>query len=339
MQTKLPLISIRGMKKKENKNVSGKAKDVILSQAEGQAQGEYHTSVLLHECIEGLAIKPEGVYVDVTFGGGGHSAAILQKLGKKGNLFAFDQDADALNNAPADERFTLIHANFRNLKRFLRVHNVPGVDGILADLGVSSWQFDTAERGFSYRFDGPLDMRMNRLTEKTAATVLNTYGADDLQKMFGEYGEVRNAKTLANAIVDARSSQPLETIGDLKSIAEQNRMGEAHKYLAQVFQAIRIEVNEELGALKDFLQQSVEVLNPGGRLVVLTFHSLEDRLVKNLIKNGNFEDEPAKDFFGHFKLNLKAVNKKPITATTEELKQNSRSRSAKLRIAEKVETK
>ncbi len=313
------------MKKKENEN--GPAK---------QAQGEYHTSVLLHECIEGLAIKPDGVYVDVTFGGGGHSAAILQKLGKKGKLFAFDQDADALNNAPADERFTLIHANFRNLKRFLRVHNVPGVDGILADLGVSSWQFDTAERGFSYRFDGPLDMRMNRLTEKTAATVLNTYSADDLQKMFGEYGEVRNAKTLANAIVDLRSSQPIETIADLKSIAEQNRMGEAHKYLAQVFQAIRIEVNDELGALKDFLQQSVEVLNPGGRLVVLTFHSLEDRLVKNLIKNGNFEDEPAKDFFGHFKLNLKAVNKKPITATNEELKQNSRSRSAKLRVAEKI---
>ena len=318
------------MKKKENKNVTP-------GEGEGRQLGEYHTSVLLHECIEGLAIKPDGVYVDVTFGGGGHSAAILQKLGKKGKLFAFDQDADALNNAPADERFTLIHANFRNLKRFLRVHNVPGVDGILADLGVSSWQFDTAERGFSYRFDGPLDMRMNRLTEKTAATVLNTYGADDLQKMFGEYGEVRNAKTLANAIVDLRSSQPIETIADLKSIAEQNRMGEAHKYLAQVFQAIRIEVNDELGALKDFLQQSVEVLNPGGRLVVLTFHSLEDRLVKNLIKNGNFEDEPAKDFFGHFKLDLKAVNKKPVTATSEELKQNSRSRSAKLRVAEKTQ--
>ena len=318
------------MKKKENKNVTP-------GEGEGRQLGEYHTSVLLHECIEGLAIKPEGVYVDVTFGGGGHSAAILQKLGKKGKLFAFDQDADALNNAPADERFTLIHANFRNLKRFLRVHNVHGVDGILADLGVSSWQFDTAERGFSYRFDGPLDMRMNRLTEKTAATVLNTYAVDDLQKMFGEYGEVRNAKTLANAIVDARSSQPFETIADLKSIAEQNRMGEAHKYLAQVFQAIRIEVNDELGALKDFLQQSVEVLNPGGRLVVLTFHSLEDRLVKNLIKNGNFEDEPAKDFFGHFKLDLKAVNKKPVTATSEELKQNSRSRSAKLRVAEKTQ--
>jgi len=312
------------MKKKENK-------DVILSVAEG-----YHTSVLLHECIEGLAIKPEGVYVDVTFGGGGHSAAILGKLGKKGKLFAFDQDQDALKNAPSDKRFTLIHANFRDMKRFLRMHNALGVDGILADLGVSSWQFDTAERGFSYRFDGPLDMRMNRFAEKTAAEVLNTYSADDLQKMFGEYGEVRNSKTLAHAIVNLRSSQPFETIGDLKSIAEQNRMGETHKYLAQVFQAIRIEVNDELGALKDFLLQSTEVLNEGGRLVVLTFHSLEDRLVKNYIKHGNFEDEPAKDFFGNIKLSLKAINKKPVTATDKELKENSRSRSAKLRVAEKV---
>jgi 16S rRNA (cytosine1402-N4)-methyltransferase len=313
------------MKKKENENEPAK-----------QAQSGYHTSVLLHQCIEGLAIKPEGVYVDVTFGGGGHSAAILQKLGKKGKLFAFDQDQDALQNAPDDKRFTLLHANFRDLKRFLRLHDAIGVDGILADLGVSSWQFDTAERGFSYRFDGPLDMRMNRFAEKTAAQVLNTYSAEALQKMFGEYGEVRNSKTLANAIVDARSSQLFETIADLKSIAEQHRMGEAHKYLAQVFQAIRIEVNDELGALKDFLLQSIEALNPGGRLVVLTFHSLEDRLVKNIIKNGNFEDEPAKDFFGHFKLDLKAVNKKPITATNEELKQNSRARSAKLRIAEKI---
>ena len=321
------------MKEKKNSKEAQPAKnqDVNLGAAEG-----YHTSVLLHECIEGLAINPDGVYVDVTFGGGGHSAAILRKLGKKGKLFAFDQDQDALKNAPDDKRFTLIHANFRDLKRFLRLHSVTGVDGILADLGVSSWQFDTAERGFSYRFDGPLDMRMNRFAEKTAAQVLNTYSADDLQKMFGEYGEVRNSKTLANSIVDLRNSQPLETIADLKSVAEQHRMGETHKYLAQVFQAIRIEVNDELGALKDFLQQSVEVLKPGGRLVVLTFHSLEDRLVKNLIKNGNFEDEPEKDFFGHFKLKLKAVNKKPVTATNEELKRNSRARSAKLRVAEKV---
>jgi len=319
------------MKKKENhKN------EVNPADTGATGKGEYHTSVLLHECIEGLAIKPEGVYVDVTFGGGGHSAAILEKLGKKGKLFAFDQDQDALQNAPDDKRFTLVHANFRNLKRFLRLHNAMGVDGILADLGVSSWQFDTAERGFSYRFDGPLDMRMNRFAEKTASQVLNTYSAEELQKMFGEYGEVRNSKTLANAVVEARSSQPLETIADLKSIAEQHRMGEAHKYLAQVFQAIRIEVNDELGALKDFLLQSIEVLNPGGRLVVLTFHSLEDRLVKNLVKNGNFEDEPVKDFFGHFKLNLKAENKKPVTATEKELKQNSRARSAKLRIAEKI---
>ena len=321
------------MKEKKNSKETqpAKAQDANQSAVEG-----YHTSVLLHECIEGLAINPDGVYVDVTFGGGGHSAAILQKLGKKGKLFAFDQDQDALKNAPDDKRFTLINANFRDMKRFLRLHNAIGVDGILADLGVSSWQFDTAERGFSYRFDGPLDMRMNRFAEKTAAQVLNTYSAEDLQKMFGEYGEVRNSKTLANAIVDLRNSQPLETIADLKSVAEQHRMGETHKYLAQVFQAIRIEVNDELGALKDFLQQSVEVLNTGGRLVVLTFHSLEDRLVKNLIKHGNFEDEPEKDFFGHFKLNLKAVNKKPVMATNEELKRNSRARSAKLRVAEKI---
>ena len=317
------------MKKKGNEN---EKKDITLSAVEGG----YHTSVLLHECIEGLAIKPDGVYVDVTFGGGGHSAAILEKLGKKGRLFAFDQDQDALKNAPNDKRFTLIHANFRDMKRFLRMHNALGVDGILADLGVSSWQFDTAERGFSYRFDGPLDMRMNRFAEKTAAEVLNTYSADDLQKMFGEYGEVRNSKTLAKAVVELRSSQPFETIADLKSVAEQHRMGETHKYLAQVFQAIRIEVNDELGALKDFLLQSNEVLNPGGRLAVLTFHSLEDRLVKNYIKHGNFEDEPVKDFFGNYKLSLKAINKKPVTATDQELKENSRSRSAKLRVAEKV---
>ena len=241
-----------------------------------------------------------------------------------------------MKNAPDDKRFTLIHANFRAMKRFLRMHNALGVDGILADLGVSSWQFDTAERGFSYRFDGPLDMRMNRFAEKTAATVLNTYSAEALQKMFGEYGEVRNSKTLARAIVDLRANQPFETIADLKVVAEQHRMGETHKYLAQVFQAIRIEVNDELGALKEFLLQSTEVLNEGGRLVVLTFHSLEDRLVKNYIKHGNFEDEPAKDFFGNIKLSLKANNKKPITASEQELKQNSRSRSAKLRIAEKI---
>lgn len=295
----------------------------------------YHTSVLLHECIEGLAIKPNGVYVDVTFGGGGHSRAILEKLDGEGQLFVFDQDKDAQANAPDDERLTFIHSNFRELKKFLRLHGVTKVDGVLADLGVSSWQFDTAERGFSYRFDGPLDMRMNQGVGTSAADVLNNYTAEKLQEMFSLYGEVRNSKTLANAIVEARDIKPLETISDLKNVAVANRMGEEYKYLAQVFQAIRIEVNDELGVLKSFLEQSAEVLDKGGRLVVLTFHSLEDRLVKNFIKHGSFEDEPVKDFFGRYELKFKAVNKKPITASDKELKENSRSRSAKLRVGEK----
>ncbi|MDB5284446.1 MAG: Ribosomal small subunit methyltransferase [Bacteroidota bacterium] len=296
----------------------------------------FHKPVLLHECINGLAIKTDGVYVDATFGGGGHSAAILQQLGKEGRLIAFDQDEDAIKNAPDDERLTMVHSNFKELKRFLRLHDAMPVDGILADLGVSSWQFDTAERGFSFRFDGPLDMRMNRFAEKTAADVLNETNAEDLQKMFSLYGEVRNSKTLANAIVDARNTRKFETIADLKAIATANRMGEEHKYLAQVFQAIRIEVNDELGALKEILLQSAEVLKPGGRLVVLTFHSLEDRLVKNFIKNGSFDDEPVKDLFGNFELQFKAINKKPITATDAEQRENSRSRSAKLRVAERI---
>lgn len=313
------------MKKKENDN-----------KAERQNRGEYHTPVLLHECIDGLAIKTNGRYVDVTFGGGGHSSEILKSLGKNGQLFAFDQDEDALKNALSDERLTLIHSNFREMKRFLRLHNGIPVNGILADLGVSSWQFDTAERGFSYRFEGPLDMRMNPTGGKTAADVLNEYDAESLQQMFSTYGEVRNSKTLANAIVETRRQKRFETIADLKALAQLNRMGEEHKYLAQVFQAIRIEVNDELGALKDFLTQSAEVLDKGGRLVVITFHSLEDRLVKNFMKHGTFDDEPVKDFFGKYELKFKLINKKPITAGEAELKQNTRSRSAKLRIAEKV---
>lgn len=309
----------------------------ILPLGEDLGGDSYHVPVLLHECIEGLNIKPDGIYVDATFGGGGHSKEILGWLGKKGKLYAFDQDDDAQRNALDDKRFTLIHANFREMKRFLRLLSAMPVDGILADLGVSSWQFDTADRGFSYRFEGPLDMRMNRGIEKTAADLLNTYSAEALQKMFGELGEVRNAKTLAHAIVDARLVKPLETIDDLKLIAKANAKGELMRYLSQVFQAIRIEVNDELGALKDILQQSVEVLKPGGRLAVITFHSLEDRLVKNYIKHGTFEDEPVKDFFGNYKLNMKAINKKPIEANEEEQKRNPRSRSAKLRVAEKIE--
>jgi 16S rRNA (cytosine1402-N4)-methyltransferase len=303
---------------------------------EGGGKSPYHKPVLLHECITGLAIQPGGVYVDATFGGGGHSSAILGALGKKGKLFAFDQDTDALKNAPDDKRLTLVHANFRQMQKFLRLHEAIPVDGILADLGVSSWQFDTAERGFSYRYEGPLDMRMNQSAGQTAADVLNTYTADELQQMFSLYGEVRNSKTLALAIADVRNKKPFESIGDLKTLAEQYRMGEEHKYLAQVFQAIRIEVNDELGALKDFLVQSAEVLNKGGRLAVITFHSLEDRLVKNFIKHGSFEDEPVKDFFGNYQLKFKAINKKPVTAQEDELKDNSRSRSAKLRVAEKI---
>lgn len=296
----------------------------------------YHTSVLLHECIEGLNIRPGGVYVDATFGGGGHSRAILDKLDKKGKLLAFDQDIDALQNAPEDKRLTLIQANFREMKNFLRVYEALPVDGVLADLGVSSWQFDTAERGFSFRFDAPLDMRMNRTGARTAAQVLSQFTADELQEMFSRYGEVRNAKTLARAIVNERSVRPLERIMDLKRLAEEHCMGEQHKYLAQVFQAVRMEVNDEVGALKDLLRQSAEVLKPGGRLVVITFHSLEDRLVKNFMKHGSFEDEPVKDFYGNVERLFRPVTKKPVTAGEKERKENSRARSAKLRIAEKI---
>ncbi|MCW5909334.1 MAG: 16S rRNA (cytosine(1402)-N(4))-methyltransferase RsmH [Chitinophagales bacterium] len=296
----------------------------------------YHTSVLLHESIEALHIQPDGIYVDATFGGGGHSKEMLKHLSGNGKLFGFDQDADAQRNAPADERFTLVQANFRDLKKFLRLHGAIPVDGILADLGVSSWQFDTAERGFSYRFDGPLDMRMNRYAEKTAADVLNEYSAEQLQQMLSEFGEVRNAKTLANAIVVVRNQKRFETITDLLQVCETNRMGEKHKYLAQVFQAIRIEVNDELGALKSLLEQSAEVLKSGGRLAVITFHSLEDRLVKNFMKHGTFDDEPAKDLFGRYERKFKVITKKPVVASAKEQKENSRSRSAKLRVAEKL---
>lgn len=300
-----------------------------------QASG-YHTSVLLHESVDALNIKPSGTYVDVTYGGGGHSAAILKKLGNGGRLIAFDQDEDALQNALKDERFTLVQSNFSELKRFLRLHSAIPVNGILADLGVSSWQFDTASRGFSYRFDGPLDMRMNRQIERSAADVLNEMSAAELQNMFGMYGEVRNAKTLAQVIVQARSAKAFTEVVDLKNVIGQCKIGDEHKYLAQVFQAIRIEVNDELGVLKSLLQQSAEVLASGGRLAVITFHSLEDRLVKNFMKHGNFDDEPEKDFFGNYQKKFKLITKKPIEPTQQEQRENSRSRSAKLRVAEKL---
>lgn len=298
----------------------------------------YHQPVLLQECIDGLAIKADGVYVDVTFGGGGHSREILKHLGENGRLIAFDQDKDAQQNAIEDERFLLVQANFRELKRFLRLHGVKKVDGILADLGVSSYQFDTAERGFSFRFEGPLDMRMNQGGEQTAAGLLQSYNAEELQRVFSEYGEVRNAKTLAVAIVEYRKQSSLNTTTDFLQFLEKMAIGEKHKYYAQVFQAIRIEINDELGALKDLMQQCTDVLGEEGRLAVITFHSLEDRLVKNYMRHGSFSDEPEKDFFGRVERKYKLITKKPIVASDTEQRENSRSRSAKLRVAEKIES-
>jgi 16S rRNA (cytosine1402-N4)-methyltransferase len=296
----------------------------------------YHRPVLLHECIEGLAIKADGIYIDATFGGGGHSRLILEQLGPEGRLLGFDQDADAARNALPDERFTLVRANFRHMRRFLRLQGITQADGILADLGVSSHQFDEGSRGFSYRFDGPLDMRMDQAGATTAADVLNTYSAAQLQQLFSMYGEVRNAKTLALAIVDRRQSSPFRLTADLRQLCEQQVKGELHRYMAQVYQALRMEVNDELGALRDLLTESREALKPGGRLAVITFHSLEDRLVKNYMRHSSFDDEPVKDFYGRFDKHWQLITRKPITATKEELKENSRSHSAKLRVAEKM---
>jgi 16S rRNA (cytosine1402-N4)-methyltransferase len=296
----------------------------------------YHNPVLLNECIEGLNIKPDGVYADVTFGGGGHSAAMLNKIAESGKLYAFDQDEDALKNIPNDLRFRLLPFNFRFLKQSLRLERVKELDGVLADLGVSSHQFDTAERGFSFRFDAELDMRMNQSGDISAKDILNSYSAEKLQNVLGFYGEVRNAKTLANVIVQARQQKKIERISDLLRIIEPYIIGKENRYLSQVFQALRMEVNDEIGALKDLLVQATDLLKPGGRLVVLTYHSLEDRLVKNWIKNGSFEDEPQKDEFGRYQCPLKAINKKPIQPSEEEIIVNNRARSAKLRIAEKV---
>ncbi|GAB2802214.1 16S rRNA (cytosine(1402)-N(4))-methyltransferase RsmH [Rhabdobacter roseus] len=298
----------------------------------------YHAPVMLPECLAGLAIRPEGTYVDVTFGGGGHSWAILEQL-TTGRLLAFDQDADAAANAEArrgDARFTFIPANFRHLRRYLKLHKVDKVDGILADLGVSSHQFDTAERGFSTRFEADLDMRMNRQSDITARQILNDYPAAELQRLLGRYGEVTNARTLAEAIYAARHNAPIATVNDLKEIllryAPRHR---ENKYFAQVFQALRIEVNDELKVLEEFLMQVPEVLGPGGRLVVMSYHSLEDRLVKNFINKGKFEGEVEKDFYGNELKPLRTVNRKPLEASPEEVGRNPRARSAKLRIAEK----
>lgn len=288
--------------------------------------------------MDALAIKPNGIYVDVTFGGGGHSREILKHLGPEGKLFAFDQDPDALNNVIDDPRFTLIHQNFRFLKNNLRLNGVKQVDGILADLGVSSHQFDAADRGFSIRFDADLDMRMDQISDVDARTVLATYAEEDLHRIFGMYGEIVNAKTLAKTIVTARLTAPINTVAELKeAIKKLVPRGKEHKYHAQVFQALRIEVNKELEALQEFLLQTVDVLKTEGRLVVMSYHSLEDRLVKNFVAKGKFRGDVEKDFFGNEIKPFHVISRKAITANDQELVDNNRSRSAKLRIAEKLE--
>jgi len=296
----------------------------------------YHQPALLHECIEGLSINPSGIYADLTFGGGGHSREILSKLNADGSLIAFDQDEDALQNAIDDERFTLVTENFRYLKNFLRLHKALPLDGLLADLGISSHQIDTPERGFATRFEGPLDMRMTRSQGITAAQMVNTYPEEKLRSVFKLYGEISNARQLANKISEARTN-PITTTGELKeAIKSCMPSGYENKYLAQVFQAIRIEINDEMGALQAMLKQCADVLKPGGRLVIISYHSLEDRLVKNYIKAGNLEGILEKDFYGNIIAPLKSITRKPITPSSSEIAGNPRSRSAKLRIAQKI---
>jgi 16S rRNA (cytosine1402-N4)-methyltransferase len=298
--------------------------------------GDYHIPVMLHEVIEALNIKPDGVYVDCTFGGGGHSREILKHLGAEGKLIVFDQDEDAKRNVPDDDQVIFVPQNFRHLQRFLRLHKYPQVDGILADLGVSSHQFDTAERGFSTRFDAALDMRMDSRQKQTAATVLNTFSEAQLHKMFEKYGEVTNSKTLAKKISEQRLIKLFTTINAFKQSISEIVKGNPNKYFAQVFQALRIEVNEEMLVLEEMLSQSTAVLKEGGRIAVITFHSLEDRIVKNFFKTGSTEEVEADDVYGtKAETPFKVITKKPVTATAQEQKINSRSRSAKLRVAEK----
>lgn len=308
----------------------------IGSGAPDAGGNDYHVPVLLHEAIDGLAIKPDGTYVDCTFGGGGHARAILQKLGPQGRLIAFDQDADAQRNLPPDDRLLFIPQNFRHLQRFLRLHQVTAVDGILADLGVSSHQFDEADRGFSTRFDAPLDMRMDQRQARTAFDVVQTYTEQQLHKLFEQYGEVTNSKTLAKTIVQVRGQVSLQTINGFKNALRGVVKGNPNKYFAQVFQALRIEVNEELVVLTELLQQIPKLLKPGGRAAIITFHSLEDRLVKNFFRRGSFDEPEENPFFNTQPENeLLVITRKPIGATAEELKRNPRSRSARLRVAEK----
>jgi 16S rRNA (cytosine1402-N4)-methyltransferase len=296
----------------------------------------YHVPVLLNESIEGLAIKSDGIYVDCTFGGGGHSRAILKHLNEKGKLIAFDQDDDARKNLPQDERIIFIPQNFRHLQRFLRLHKITKVDGILADLGVSSHQFDEAGRGFSIRFDAALDMRMDQRQTTTAADILKNFTELQLHKMLEQYGEVTNAKTLAKMIVQQRSLTSFKTINEFKQGVQAAVKGNPQKYFAQVFQALRIEVNDELGALKELLQQTPTLLKPKGRVAIITFHSLEDRIVKTFFKAGTFSEKETDEIYGGRPENpLNIITKKPILPGTIETKQNKRSRSAKLRVAER----
>jgi len=297
---------------------------------------EYHVPVLLKESIDGLDIKPSGVYVDVTFGGGGHSSEILNRLGP-GKLFAFDQDEDALANKVEDDRLTLVHHNFRYLKNFLKYNGVLEIDGLLADLGVSSHEFDEADRGFSFRFDADLDMRMNRNIKLKASDILNDYADTDLYFIFKTYGEVKNPGKLVRKIIEYRQNKPFVTTTEFReAITSCMQKGKENKYLAKVYQALRIEVNAELDALREMLEQALEVLKPGGRLSVITYHSLEDRLVKNFFKSGNFKGEIEQDFYGNFKSPFKLVNRKVILPSDQEIEENSRARSAKLRVAEKL---
>lgn len=302
-------------------------------------EGIYHVPVMLQEVVDGLQIIPSGIYVDCTFGGGGHSRKILEKLDPQGRLVVFDQDKDAKENVPPDDRVIFIPQNFRHLRRFLRLHHISKVDGILADLGVSSHQINVAERGFSTRLDAAMDMRMNQNEKKTAADVVMNYPEEKLHLIFQQYGEVTNAKTLAKIILEKRKNQSLATINDFKNVIYPVVKGNPEKYFAQVFQAIRIEVNDELNVLKEMLSQSVDVLKDGGRIAIITFHSLEDRIVKHFFKYGNFEKEQHQDLFGNQAASsLKVITKKPVVPSEEEVKKNPRSRSSKLRIAEKIKT-
>ena len=297
----------------------------------------YHIPALLNECLEGLNISPNGTYVDVTFGGGGHSRGIIENLGEGGKLFSFDQDSDAEKNIINDERFTFVKSNFRFLKNFMQYHNVDEVDGIIADLGVSFHHFDEADRGFSFRFDGKLDMRMNRRGGKSASEIINRYPEDKIADILYYYGEMRNARRIASAIVKRRENKTIETTSDFLSVIKDLvNPKQEKKELAQIFQALRIEVNDEMASLKTMLMQSAKILKPGGRMVVLTYHSLEDRIVKDFFKFGNFEGKAEKDFFGRVIAPLKQVNNKVIVPSEEEIERNPRSRSAKLRIAEKL---